>query len=322
MKRALFLLYLLTIFAYATISMEPYFSKTTGRYYKKGVDLHIIQDINSANSSIDMAMYFLTNKYITKALIAAHDRGVKVRVVTDDKKIDADKYRWLINAGIIVEDDQNQKALMHNKILIIDGDIVWISSGNYTVYAFYRNHDNYLRIEDRSIARYYRDKFLKLYGHHETIQKPYLSRELEIYFAPDTNIQKRVLARINNAKKDIYFLTYAFTNRKIADALISAHKRGVIVRGVFDKVQNGYQKYSVYRYLKLNGIDVELDRNRYKMHHKVMIIDQKVVIAGSYNFTKKANDTNAENVMIIKRRDIAAKYLQEFQKIHKATPIK
>ncbi len=316
MKKAIFILSLFAVFVHASISMEPYFSKTTGRYYKEGVDLHIIQDIRSASSSIEMAMYFLTNKYITQALIEAHNRGVKVRVVTDDKKIDAKRYKRLISAGIIVEDDQNKKALMHNKILIIDKDIVWISSGNYTVYAFYRNHDNFLRIEDQSIAHYYRSKFVKLYGHDSKAQQPYLSKDIEIYFAPDTNIQKRLLARINNAKKDIHFMVYAFTNRKIADALISANKRGVVVKGVFDKVQNGYQKYSTYEYLKSNGIDVKLDHNRYKMHHKVMIIDQKVVVVGSYNFTKKANNANAENIIIIKRRDMAKRYIQEFEKIY------
>ena len=314
--RSLLIILLLTIVTHATISLEPYFSQTKGKYYKEGVDVKIIQDINDAHTSIEMAMYFLTNKYITKALIEAHDRGIKVRVVTDDKKQNAKKYQKLSDAGIIVEADQNPKALMHNKILIIDTRVVWISSGNYTVYAFYRNHDNYLRIEDSAIANYYRSKFIKLYAHDSKAQQPYLSRELEIYFAPDSDIQKRLLARINNAKKDIYFMAYAFTNQTLADALIAAHKRGVVVRGVFDEVQHKHQKYSVYTYLKDNGITVALDTNRYKMHHKVIIIDQKVVVVGSYNFTKKANSKNAENIMLIKRRDIASRYLQEFENIY------
>lgn len=313
--RTLLIILLVTIATQATISIEPYFSKTKGRYYKEGVDVKIIKDINDAYVSIEMAMYFLTNKHITQALVEAHNRGINVKIITDDTKKSTKKYRKLINAGITVEDDQNHKALMHDKILIIDSRIVWISSGNYTVYAFYRNHDNYLRIEDSAIANYYLSKFIKLYSHDSKAQQPYLSKELEIYFAPDVDIQKRLLVRINHAKKDIYFLAYAFTNRKLANALIAAHKRGVVVRGVFDEVQNKYQKYSVYSYLKDHGIAVTLDTNHYKMHHKVIIIDQKVVVTGSYNFTKKANSKNAENIMVIKRKDIANRYLQEFEKI-------
>ncbi len=314
--RYLLLLFVATLFLKATLPLEPYFSKTKGGYYKEGVDIRIIQDINDAHITIEMAMYFLTNKYITKALIEAHQRGVSVRVVTDDTKQNAKKYQNLTDAGITVVADDNPKALMHDKILIIDREVVWISSGNYTVYAFYRNNDNYLRIEDSAIANYYRSKFIKLYAHDKKVQQPYLSKELEIYFAPDIDIQKRLLARINNAKENISFMVYAFTNRKLADALIAAQKRGVVVRGVLDATQNKYQKYSVYNYLKESGVSVVLDNNRYKMHHKVMIIDQKVVVVGSYNFTKKANSKNAENVMVIKRSDIASRYLQEFEKLY------
>jgi phosphatidylserine/phosphatidylglycerophosphate/cardiolipin synthase-like enzyme len=315
--KSIILLILFTIFAHSNIFIKPYFSQTSGRYYKKGVDRYIIRDIDSATLSIDMAMYLLTNRYITKALIDAHNRGVKVRVVTDDKKSNSKRYRELKRAGIVVQDDGDSRALMHNKILIIDHQITWISSGNYTVYAFYRNHDNFLRIDKREISKYYRDKFSRLYSGDGEPVKPYLSKNLEIYFAPDMDIQKRLLARINHAKDSIYFLAYAFTNQQISKALVAAHNRGVDVKGVFDKAQNNYQKYSQYRYLKSKGIPVKLDKNRYKLHHKVMIIDSKTVVVGSYNFTHRANNANAENVIIIKDSDIASQYIGEFEKIYR-----
>ena len=87
----LLLRFVATLFPKSTLSLEPYFSKTKGGYYKEGVDVRIIQDINDADSTIEMAIYFLTNKYITKALIEAHQRGVSVRVVTDDTKQNAKK---------------------------------------------------------------------------------------------------------------------------------------------------------------------------------------------------------------------------------------
>jgi len=317
MKNILLLL-LLTVLLYPSIAIESHFSKTSGGHYKHGVDLKIIDDISAATSSIDMAMYYLTNRYITRALIAAHQRGVKVKVLTDDKKINAPRYKDLIKAGIKVASDNNPKALMHNKILTIDHHIVWIGSGNYTVYAFYRNHDNFVRIDDRDVAEYYERKFIKLYSNDTEPTEPYLSKDIEIYFAPDSDIQKRLLARIHHAKHSIYFLAYAFTNQKIAQALADAHQRGVVVKGVFDKAQDHYQKYSQYRWLKSKGLLVKYDRNRYKLHHKVIIIDEKVVVTGSYNLTNRANMVNAENIMVIKSRDIAKSYLNEFTKIYDA----
>jgi len=315
--RVLLVMVLSVAFVYPQESfISAYFSKISGRYYVGGVDNRIIDDISSATTSIEMAMYYLTNRHITDALIDAHHRGINVKITTDDHKIHSSKYRKLSRAGIPITHDADPKALMHDKILIIDRHIVWIGSGNYTVYAFYRNYDNFLRIDDPKIALYYHDKFEKLYHNDSKPIKPYLSKDIEIYFAPDINIEKRLLARIHHAKKTIYFLAYAFTNQHLAQALVEAHQRGVTIKGVFDRAQDRYQKYSRYRWLKTHGIDVVYDHNRYKLHDKVIIIDGKVVVTGSYNFTHKANTVNAENIIVIKNKQIANSYTQEFFRIY------
>jgi len=72
--KKLILILLLSIFAYSNIT--PYFSKISGGYYKGGVDNIIIDDIYTASSKIEMAMYYLTNKNITLALIKAYKRGI------------------------------------------------------------------------------------------------------------------------------------------------------------------------------------------------------------------------------------------------------
>ena len=294
------------------------FSKISGKFYKNGVDNKIVKDISTAKSSVHMAMYYLTNKFIAKALIDAHKRGVEVKVVTDDKKKDSKYYKKLKKAGIDLKDDKDSKAIMHNKILIIDSKIVWISSANYTVYSFYRNYDNFLRIKDIEIANYYNKKFNKIYLDDSSKMRSFISidKNVEIYFSPDSNFEKRVISLIDSAKYSVNFLAFAFTNSKIAEALVLANKRGVIVRGVFDKTQNNYQKYSKYKYLKDNNLDVKLDKNRFKLHSKVIIIDEKIVVSGSYNFTKKANNKNDENSIVIFDRDIAKKYLINFNQIY------
>jgi len=304
----LLLLWVLSTLNQSLISIEPYFSKTEGGYYKGGIDNKIIQDLSNASESIKIAMYYLTNKNITKAIVNAHLRGVKVQIITDEKKKNTKRYRYLQNQGILIEDDHNTKALMHNKILIIDTKVVWIGSGNYTVYAFYRNHDNYLRLNSQDLGRYYTKKFDILYQH---TQKS---------IAPDSNIENKILTQLSNAKKSIYIMMFAFTNPKIANALLDAKQKGINIKIVIDKVQNHYQKYSVYQKLKQNGIDIIEDKNKFKLHHKVLIIDESTTITGSYNFTKKANDKNAENIIILKEREITQKYLQEFYRVYRESP--
>jgi len=318
-KYILFLVLILSYIeakTYTYLKVEPYFSKITGKYYKDGVDNKIINDIDKAFSSIKMAMYYLTNKHITQSLINAHNRGIKIEVITDNKMINKKYFTRLRDAGIKVIDDGDKYALMHNKILIIDKDILWISSANYTVYSFYRNYDNFLKISDKKVIKYYDKKFDGLYKNNREILKPYISDKIEVYFSPDTNFENKIIDIISKAKESINFLAFAFTNPKITDALISAQNRGVKIKGVFDKAQNNYQKYSQYKVLKENNISVVLDKNPKKLHSKVIIIDKKIVITGSYNFTKKANNKNDENSIVIYDKAIAKEYIDNFNNIY------
>jgi len=320
MKKILLLLLLLSFTAFSMpveTYIIPYFSKISGPYYKGGVDTLIIKDIKRAKRSVSMAMYYLTNKKITQALIDAHRRGLSVEVVTDDKKKNSSKYKQLLRAGITVHNDRNSKALMHNKILILDKKIVWIGSANYTVYSFYRNLDNFLKIEDKDIALYYSKKFKNLYTYSTQKINSYRTKELEIYFSPDTNFENKLISLVKNAKHSLYFLAFAFTNQKLADALVEAKARGVEVKGVFDKSQNKYQKYSQYDFMKKHSLNVKLDKNKFKLHSKVLIVDEKIVVTGSYNFTKTANSKNAENSIVIYSDAIAKKYVKNFEYIFK-----
>lgn len=301
---------------YSFLKIEPYFSKISGKYYKDGIDNKIINDINHASISINMEMYYLTNRYIVKSLINAHKRGVKVRVFTDNKMIKKRYFKQLLNSGIDVLDDKRNSSLMHNKILIIDKETLWIGSGNYTVYSFYRNDDNFLRITDSKIIEYYQKKFNLLFKYSKVKLKPYISDGVSVYFSPDSNFEKKIIDIISKAKSSIDFLAFAFTNFNIANALIEAKNRGIKIRGIFDKTQNSFQEYSKYNLLKDNNISVILDKNPKKLHSKVIIIDKEVVITGSYNFTKKANNKNDENSIIIYDKAIAKRYMDNFNTIY------
>ncbi len=294
-------------------NISVYFSKTNGGY-SGGIDENIADDIDRAKSSIKIAIYDLTNDTIKDAILRAYDSGVSIQIVTDDATVDGDDFKELKNRGIKVYDDNKSYALMHDKFMIIDNKFVWSGSSNYTYWGFYRNNENDVRIENSSLAKVYSDEFNMIVSHSQSAHN-YMDNSLEVYFSPKDKIENKIIALINNANKEIDFLIYAFTSSNIANALINAQNRGIIVKGVFDEDWN-QNKYSKYDYLKKAGVNVLKDGNNFTLHDKVMIIDKSIVITGSYNYTISANKKNSENILIINNKNIANKYENEFNKIY------
>jgi phosphatidylserine/phosphatidylglycerophosphate/cardiolipin synthase-like enzyme len=103
---------------------------------------------------------------------------------------------------------------------------------------------------------------------------------------------------INNTRSSLLIQAYSFTSPPIAEAVVNAFKRGVDVRVIIDKSQVS-EKYSSATFLKNAGIPVIIDTKPAIAHNKVMIFDQQSVFTGSFNFTRSAQDRNAENGMVI-----------------------
>jgi phosphatidylserine/phosphatidylglycerophosphate/cardiolipin synthase-like enzyme len=104
---------------------------------------------------------------------------------------------------------------------------------------------------------------------------------------------------INNAKSEVMVQAYSFTSKPIAKALVDAHTRGIKIEVILDKSQRS-QKYSSADFVAHAGIPTYIDSTHAIAHNKIMIIDRSTLITGSFNFTKAAEDNNAENLLIIK----------------------
>jgi phosphatidylserine/phosphatidylglycerophosphate/cardiolipin synthase-like enzyme len=141
-----------------------------------------------------------------------------------------------------------------------------------------------------------------------TLAKP------EVYFSLSDNPQKEIIKNINQAEASINIAMYIFTDREIALPLIKAHERGVKVRLYLDKDQVDYQ-YSQSRFLVQKGIKTRISSNNYIMHHKFAIIDNRLLLTGSYNWTFSANNRNDENLMVIDNPEIIARYQNQFEKL-------
>ena len=105
---------------------------------------------------------------------------------------------------------------------------------------------------------------------------------------------------------------YSFTSAPIAKALLEAHKRGVRVEVFLDQ-SNRTDKYSAADFLANRGVPTKIDANHAISHNKVMVIDDETLISGSFNFTKAAQEKNAENVLIIRDKALAAQDTRNWQ---------
>ncbi len=140
---------------------------------------------------------------------------------------------------------------------------------------------------------------------------------IENYFSPHDRVANKLIESINLAKKSVHFLAFSFTHDGIGQAMLSRASAGIEVAGVFEKTQAA-SGHSEYESLRRGGLAVYLDANSRNMHHKVIVIDSEIVICGSFNFSENADKTNDENLLIIYNRAIAAKFEEEFQRVHGA----
>lgn len=120
---------------------------------------------------------------------------------------------------------------------------------------------------------------------------------VSVLFTPGDNCTGRIVAELAAAKQSVRVQAYSFTSAPIAQAIVAAFRRGVDVEVILDKSQAG-QGYSSSRFLLNNNVPVLIDARHAIAHNKVMIIDGRTVITGSFNFTKAAQEKNAENLVV------------------------
>ena len=121
---------------------------------------------------------------------------------------------------------------------------------------------------------------------------------VESCFTPAEKCLPKIIKEIDKADSSIKMMAYSFTNPKISEALLTAKERGVNIKILIDKGQfeNNYNQAKV---LKKKRIKVKLDNPTGLAHNKVIIVDDKILITGSYNFSKAAEHKNAENLLFI-----------------------
>lgn len=310
--------------------LEVYFTvpqeARDGRYWG-GPDEKLVAAIDQARISVDMAMYNFNLWSIRDALVAAERRGVDVRVVVDNENLDEPEVQDLIDAGIPVMSDSGE-GLMHHKFAIIDRREVWTGSMNFSVGGAYKDANSLLRLQDPNVAEDFLVEFDEmfedgLFGYASVTDTPYPvvmvgEDRVEVYFSPDDGILDRLVDLVGEADQEVRFLAYSFTADPLADAMLAQAQAGVEICGVFDRSQVRSNTGGEFERLKAAGLDVRQANTPNLMHHKVLIVDRKIVAVGSYNFTRSAEEFNDENIVIIENQDLAEQFLQVYDALFAA----
>jgi phosphatidylserine/phosphatidylglycerophosphate/cardiolipin synthase-like enzyme len=287
----------------------------------------LLADIETATRSIEFASFEYNLSSVAEALARAQARGVEVRLALDREGLENPvmaKWAGIVEEAGIPVSWQDGDAFLHSKFVVVDDRLVWTGSWNATINDTYRNNNNLLRITVQPIVDNYVAEFEQMaggaFGSGKDLQTPHPlirldAATVENYFSPRDRVSSRVVNWVDRARQSVDVLAFAFTDDDLGDVLIERHRAGVPVRVVFE-ARNAEGVGSEYGRLRRNGLQVLEDGNCYTMHHKVVIIDRRVVITGSYNFTGRAEDVNDENILIIDSPVLAQAYLDEFDRVY------
>jgi phosphatidylserine/phosphatidylglycerophosphate/cardiolipin synthase-like enzyme len=294
------------------------------------IEEKLIGLINSAQSSIHVAAFEFNLNRVADALIAAKARGVDVRWVTDnehglvaDTEPGGGQFIKMVLNGIEVKDDAGRTALMHNKFWIFDRQTVWTGSTNITVNGIYKQNNNVIVIRSPEVAYIYEREWEELWSGQLGPRAPSTlntqwavldGSALQVIFSPEDHAVNNLIALVNDAQTSIRFLAFSFTDYPLAKAMIDRAAAGVNVQGVYEAFGSSSINAELRTFLCAH-VPVRQDGNSSFLHDKIIIIDNSIVVTGSLNFSSSADDENEENVVIMDNPEIAALYLQEYEKI-------
>jgi phosphatidylserine/phosphatidylglycerophosphate/cardiolipin synthase-like enzyme len=293
------------------------------------IEEKLIELINNAQVSIHIASFEFNLTPVADALIAAKNRGVDVKWMTDDKNgLDYDtqpgrgQFSLLQAAGIEVKDD-DRSALMHNKFWIFDQQITWTGSTNISVNAVFKQNNNVLVIRSPEIAFIFEREFQEMWSGQfgprapSTLNNQWAILDgtpIQVLFSAEDHVVSNLIALVNDAKVSVRFLAFSFTDYPLAQAMIDRAKVGVDIKGVYETF-GSTSTGSELKTFWCAGVPVRQDGNGSFLHDKIIVIDNSIVVTGSLNYSSNADESNEENVVIVDNAEIAALYLREFDKL-------
>lgn len=255
--------------------------------------------IESADTSIYLMIYNFTDETLLRLLEKRAREGVEVVVLTGAKE--ARRLRKRMPSTHLI--GRKIKGLMHQKVLVVDGHAVWIGSTNWTPTSL-RMHSNLLiGMECEALARE-----LQMSAVSRGVTPPPLAQrsfwcggqEIEYWQLPtDEGALDRIIDLIEGAESEIQVAMFTWTHPKLAESIIAASQRGVLVQVVLDAYAAHGSSRKIAERLEEEGVALRVSMGPELLHHKFMWIDQKKLVTGSANWTRAAFATNEDAFVVL-----------------------
>lgn len=272
---AIFLLY---FFARATYLPLPSGSGELALYSsdeKYDLKLFLCSRMKAAKESLFLSSFGISDFHVFDLLDAKKKEGVNVEVVSDPKQEGGGEKKKGIS------------GILHRKVLIIDKEEVYLGSTNMTFSGLQVHRNLVVGLKNRALAQAILQEL------------PYHTDSIDLFLLPKEgkSALESLIQEIDQAQTSIQVAIYTFTHQEIADALVRAHKRGVLVDVYIDEGCSGRVSKKVVTKLRTNDIPLYYFPIKGLFHHKCALIDDHFIF-GSANWSKAAFEKN-EEIMII-----------------------
>ena len=278
---------------------------TPALFYSTDRDDHLgtlfKEAIANAKTSIQIAIYTLTDQRILQALRQKASLGVKVTVICDAKACQGIEKKLGNDIHLI---KSTPKGLMHLKILVIDDRLVWVGSANMTGESL-RVHGNIMTgFDSPELAVWIQKKLFSLSRGSSEYTPPNAfligNQTIEFWFLPnDKDAVQRIRQLIRSAKKTIQIAMFTWTRLDFVNDIVSAKLRGVDVQIVLDTNSSKGASLNVVKALQKGHVPFKVKTGPGLLHYKMMIIDDSILVSGSANWTKAAFRYNEDCYFVL-----------------------
>ena len=291
----------------------------------------VVSFIASADKTLDVCVYDLDLPEFAQALLDAHARGVKVRVIIADDNAAkayavADHLKQMEKAGLLTL-AHNRSGLMHNKFMIADQLRIWTGSYNLTRNCSRFNDNHAIVLESPQLAENYEKEWEEIFEkrHGKRFAYPTPHPEVNVggvvvhnLFTPEDDVRGALVAEMDQATNEIAIMAFSFTDPAMTEAVRRALARQVRVLIVLDSGMATHPGANT-KELEAMGANVRMSPG-VLLHHKVIVVDRQTVVLGSANFSGGAFDKNDENVLIVRAPNFAQAMLKEAIRCWRAEP--
>ena len=199
---------------------------------------------------------------------------------------------------------RRERGLMHDKIIIIDNEEVWLGSANLTRDSLTTHANLMIGIQSKALAQQIEEKIATMLARKRSKTQPIMlhssEQTIQLFFFPDHPDGLKQLQRtLQTAQKTIKVALFTFTYRPLIDELIAAHNRGIDVTCVIDEESSKRTSKQAFIQLKKAGVKVYISSRVGLLHHKMAIVDDTILAVGSANWTKAAFFSNDDNLCFL-----------------------